>query len=114
MANEKKNLKGLTDENKESVAGGDIHYSSNGGRSGHYYVPDPSGKRGKFYKLAGDNTLRAAIAHETAAGRGTTVHRYSTFEQAIDAAADEGFEIAYAKPKASEQKVFLERNIIMV
>ena len=96
MANERKNLNGLTEENKQSVAGGDIYYAC-----GRYYVPDPSGKFGRFWKAAGNNSRCAAEEHEKSARRSSTIHKYATIQEAKNAADEEGFRIANASPMAS-------------
>ena len=85
MANEKKNLNGLAEENKESVAGGDIYYSCEG-RRGRYYIPDPSAKGGTYWKIVSLDYVEKC---------GTSkIHRYSTHQEAQNAAASEGYIIA--------------------
>ena len=99
MTNEKRNLNGLAEENKESVAGGGIYYSCEG-RRGRYYIPDPSAKGGTYWKIVSLDYVKKCGISE---GYGTTIRQYATHQEAQNAAAMEGISIARAdeSPMAS-------------
>ena len=93
MANDKRNVNKLTAKNKESVAGGSIYYAE-----GRYYVPEPDGPEGRYWKIL---DKQHAIAHEQNAGRNWNICKYKTKKDAQDAATDEAYDIITASPVAS-------------
>lgn len=52
MANEKKDLKKLTEENKQSVAGGAVYFGKNMNGEREFYVPHPNSRTRKSMKYS--------------------------------------------------------------